>query len=98
MGMAQQFEKQVLSRLAAAGAVGRGRAPGVLLWVGRFVLRSGLPPERASPAGHRRTGHFSDVHMEVAIPTAMRIVATRHNLTSVVLHCYGGSVIRGAER
>ena len=44
------------------------------------------------------SGSFSDVHVEVAIPTAMRIVAARHNLTTIVLHCFGGLVVRGAER
>ena len=51
MELVQQFAKQMLSRLEAAGADGSWSAPGVLLWVGRPVLRPGLPSERASSAG-----------------------------------------------
>ena len=63
-------------------------------WADLFYVPASHLEELVQLAG----GPFSTVHMEVAIPTAMRIVATRHNLTTIVLHCFGGAVVRGAER
>ena len=63
-------------------------------WADLFYVPASHLKELVQLAG----GPFSTVHMEVAIPTAMRIVATRHNLTTIVLHCFGGAVVRGAER